>query len=144
VDGRALALAHQDSLVLQGLRATGPATAYWIKRGGSNADSEGGTFRDAITNGFDLTLASNCMDGASPVPWLAVQEGALRGLYVGWEFSGLGRIRAQAQHDGLELRVGNHPDFKTDLKSVCRDLSCRRGSGLGARHPGPGLSIIVG
>lgn len=85
-------MSHQDSLVLTGLHPMEAATAWWIKRGGSNADTQGCTFQDAITNGYDLILASNCTDGASPVPWLAVQAGCERGFYVGWEFSGLGRI----------------------------------------------------
>ena len=114
--GQKITLSHQDSLVLSGLRPAGPATAYWIKRGGSNADKQGGTFRDSITNGFDLALASNCNDGASPVPWLAVQVGSERGLYVGWEFSGLGRIRAKASQGEVDLHIGNHPEFKTDIE----------------------------
>jgi hypothetical protein len=114
--GQVIALSCQDSLALQGLRPAGPATAIWIKRGGSNADTEGGTFQDAITNGFDLVLASKCPDGASPVPWLAVQEGSERGFYVGWEFSGLGRIRAKANQGQLDLHIGNHPEFKTDIE----------------------------
>jgi hypothetical protein len=110
-----ITLSCQDSLTLLGLRPRGPATANWIKRGGGNADTEGGTFHDPITNGFDLVLDSNPMDGASPVPWLAVQMGAESGLYVGWEFSGLGGIRAKANLGQFEIRVGNHPDFKTDI-----------------------------
>ena len=101
--------------MLTGVRATEPATAWWIKRGGSNADTEGGVFQRAITNGFELILASNCSDGASPVPWLAVQADSMGGLYVGWEFSGLGRIGVKADEGQLSLRIGNHPDFKTDL-----------------------------
>ena len=53
------------------------------------------------------------------MPWLAVQVGGERGLYVGWEFSGLGRIHARAaadRSDRLDLDVGNHPDFKTDIE----------------------------
>lgn len=114
--GQRITLSHQDSLVLTGLNPAGPATAWWIKRGGSNADTEGGTFQDGITNGYDLILASNCTDGASPVPWLAVQKGGERGIYAGWEFSGLGRIRLKADADQIDLRIGNHPEFKTDLE----------------------------
>jgi len=114
--GHEITLSCQDSLALLGLRPTGPATACWIKRGGGNANTEGGTFQDPITNGFDLVLDSNPVDGASPVPWLAVQVGSEGGLYVGWEFSGLGRIRAKADLGQLDLRIGNHPDFKTDIE----------------------------
>jgi hypothetical protein len=68
--------------VLAGSGATSwlAATAWWIRRGGSNADTEGGTFQQRITNGLNLVLASNCPDGASPVPWPAVEVGAERGL----------------------------------------------------------------
>lgn len=116
--GQTLTLFHQDSLGLRGLHAPGPATAHWIKRGGSNADTEGGVFAESITDGFDLPLASNCADGASPVPWLALQAGAEGGLYVGWEFSGLGRIRARSDlaPGQVAIDVGNHPDFQTDLE----------------------------
>jgi alpha-galactosidase len=115
--GQEITLSCQGSLSLPGLRADGPATAHWIKRGGGNANTEGGTFQDSITNGYVLTLESNPLDGASPVPWLAVQVGAKRGLYVGWEFSGLGSIRARENRGQLEIQVGNHPDFKTDIQS---------------------------
>ena len=77
--GQRITLSHQDSLVLTGLRPRESATAWWIKRGGSNADTQGGTFQNAITNGYDLILASNCTDGASPVPRLAVQTGSEHG-----------------------------------------------------------------
>lgn len=116
--GRQVTVSHQDSLTLRGLNPGGTATLWWIKRGSSNASTQGGTFSQPMGAGLDLTLASNCEDGASPVPWLAVQVGGERGLYVGWEFSGLGRIRARAaadQPDRLELDVGHHPDFKTDI-----------------------------
>ena len=53
----------------------------------------------------------------SPVPWLAVQVGERRGVFVGWEFSGNGRILAKTNGDAksLDIRVGNEPDFKTDV-----------------------------
>lgn len=116
--GRQVTMSHQDSLALRGLDPGGAATLWWIKRGGSNASTQGGTFSQPLAAGLDLTLASNCEDGASPVPWLAVQVGGERGLYVGWEFSGLGRIHARAaadRADRLDLDVGHHPDFKTDI-----------------------------
>ncbi len=116
--GERVTLAHQDSLTLRGLQANGPAELWWIRRGGGNASTQGGTFHQAVDSRVDLILTSNCEDGASPVPWLAVQAGEERGLYVGWEFSGVGRIHARAaEKPGLfELAVGNKPDFKTDLE----------------------------
>ena len=52
----------------------------------------------------------------SPVPWLDVQEGNERGLYMGWEFSGLGHMRATASGpDALFLSAGLLPGFKTDI-----------------------------
>lgn len=111
-------VSHQDSLSLAALRPGNPATVWWIKRGGSNASTQGGTFTQPLSPELDLTLVSNCEDGASPVPWLAVQVGASHGLYVGWEFSGLGRIQARALDAGaaLGLAVGNLPEFRTDLE----------------------------
>ncbi|MHB9065482.1 MAG: NPCBM/NEW2 domain-containing protein [Pirellulaceae bacterium] len=111
-------VSHQDSLTLAGLHPGAPATLWWIQRGGSNASTQGGTFSQPLSGGLDLVLASDCEDGASPVPWLAVQAGLERGLYVGWEFSGLGRVhaRATADADGIDLDVGNHREFKTDVE----------------------------
>ncbi len=110
-------VSHQDSLALSSLSPGGPAVLWWIRRGGGNASTQGGTFSQPVAPGLDLVLASNCEDGASPVPWLAVQVGEQRGLYVGWAFSGLGRIHAKAQSaDALEIRVGNQPEFKTDVE----------------------------
>lgn len=109
---------HQDSLTLEGLRTDGPAELWWIKRGGSNASTQGGTFRQTVEPGVNLELISNCEDGASPVPWMAVQVRAERGLYVGWEFSGLGRVAARTSSDSglVNVAVGNQPDFKTDVE----------------------------
>jgi alpha-galactosidase len=111
-------VSHQDSLSLVGLQPGAPAEASWIQRGGGNASTQGGTHSDPITPGMDLVLTSNCEDGASPVPWMALQVGEERGLYVGWEFSGLGRVQLKAGESGgsLDLCVGLNPDFKTDVR----------------------------
>ena len=117
--GARVTVAHQDSLTLRGLNPGSEAAVWWIKRGGGNASTQGGTFSQPLAAGLDLVLASNCEDGASPVPWLAVQVGSERGLYVGWEFSGLGRIHARApegRDDLLDLDIGHHPEFKTDVE----------------------------
>ncbi len=116
--GIGITVSHQDSLALGGLRAGGPADVWWIKRGGGNASTQGGTFREPLVPGLDLLLASNCEDGASPVPWLAVQQADEKGLYVGWEFSGLGRVHARAAENRggqFDLHVGLHPEFRTDI-----------------------------
>jgi hypothetical protein len=113
-------LTHQDSLVLDGL-ALAPnesADVWWINRGGSNASRQGGTFVMKANAEFDQVLKSDPVDPSSPVPWLAVQVGTLRGLYVGWEFSGIGRIHAKTLSTNpthLSVHVGNDPEFKTDL-----------------------------
>ena len=111
-------LAHQDSLSLRGLRPHGAAELWWIKRGGGNAGTQGGTFCQPLDPKLNLTLTSNPEDGASPVPWLAMQVGREHGLYVGWEFSGVGRIHARAGKEpgAMDLDVGNPPDFKTDVE----------------------------
>ncbi len=112
-----LTISHQDSLTLSGLQPDTPADLCWIKRGGSNASTEGGTFIQPFSPQTDLNLVNNCDDGASPVPWLAVQSNTNSGLYVGWEFSGLGRIEARAaQVPGqLNMAIGLNRDFKTDI-----------------------------
>lgn len=114
-----LTVAQQDSLSLRGLVPTGPATLWWIQRGGGNASTQGGTFSRPLAAGLDVRLDSNCDDGASPVPWLTIQTGSDEGLYVGWEFSGLGRIHARAAEgraQPIDLEVGLPPDFKTDVE----------------------------
>jgi alpha-galactosidase len=112
-----LTVSQQESLALPGLDPEGSARLWWIKRGGSNASVQGGTFQEPIVTGHELVLHSNCEDGSSPVPWLAVQVGDQRGIYLGWEFSGRGRIQAKAAGNAksLDIRVGNEPDFKTDI-----------------------------
>jgi alpha-galactosidase len=116
--GEQVTVSHQDSLTLSSLRPGGPAELLWIRRGGSNASTEGGAFAEPLAAGRDLTLESSCEDGASPVPWLAAQVGERHGLYVGWEFSGLGRIRAKVGDaaDEFSLETGLNPDFKTDVE----------------------------
>jgi len=112
--GAPITLAHQDSLTLFNLAAGTDARVWWINRGGSNASKQGGVFSEAVHEKLDVRLVSNCDDGASPCPWVAVQEPG-RGVYAGWEFSGVGRIDARGSADGLELAIGNMPDFKTDI-----------------------------
>jgi hypothetical protein len=120
--GERVTVSHQDSLSLRMLDPGGPADLWWIRRGGGNATTQGGTFCRPLAGGDDLLLASDCEDGASPVPWLAIQVGSDHGLYVGWEFSGLGRIHARPADDAadgnsrLDLDVGHHPDFRTDVE----------------------------
>ncbi len=119
LSGATIAVSQQDSLTLEGLASSGPASLWWIRRGGSNASTQGGTYEQPLAAGLDLVLASDCSDGASPVPWMAVQVGNEHGLYVGWEFSGLGRVHAQAKQGEslqLSLHVGLHDDFRTDVQ----------------------------
>ena len=116
--GNTITAGHQDSLVLNVNAATDrPMQAWWVKRGGGNASTEGGTLNASIGKSFDVLLNSDPLDGASPVPWLALQSSQDRGLYVGWEFSGLGRIHASAPTSlsSLKIEVGNRPEFKTDI-----------------------------
>ena len=115
--GEAITVFHQASLTLSRLQSEGPANVWWIKRGGSNASTQGGTFGEPLLPGLNLNLVSDCEDGASPVPWLAVQQGDKEGLYVGWEFSGLGVVEAKADAGSaqLGLMVGLRRDFQTDV-----------------------------
>jgi alpha-galactosidase len=122
-----LTIGHQDSLVLSNLKIPERQgmDAWWIKRGGGNATTEGGTYVRSVSKNSEETLTSDPTDGASPVPWLALQVGTSEGLYVGWEFSGIGRIHLKGHADsspsvhdqvpGIALEVGNVPAFKTDI-----------------------------
>ncbi|MFI5386621.1 MAG: NPCBM/NEW2 domain-containing protein [Fimbriimonadales bacterium] len=120
----AITIPQQESLNLDGVNPGGDALVWWIRRGASNAMTQGGTFQEPVKPGMDLDLVSDHHDGSSPVPWLAVQVGAERGLYLGWEFSSLGRLEAKMPsanssfsipHSSLSLRAGLMPDFKTDI-----------------------------
>ena len=123
--GTPLTIGHQDSLVLSHLLlpTNESMDAWWIKRGASNATNEGGTLVRSVGRNSDETLTSDPTDGSSPVPWLALQVGTSRGMYVGWEFSGIGRIHfhtfsggaSAAGPDPLRIEVGNVPEFKTDI-----------------------------
>jgi hypothetical protein len=125
--GSPVTVGHQDSLVLAHLAvpADEPMDAWWIRRGGANATKEGGTLVRSVGRFSNEILLSDPTDGASPVPWLALQVGTARGLYVGWEFSGIGRIHFHSLPRGkdaaanapvqLGLEVGNVPEFKTDV-----------------------------
>jgi alpha-galactosidase len=115
-----ITVTHQDSLALDGLGlASGQsAQAWWINRGGGNARDQGGTFTVPVNSELDQVLTSDPTDPSSPVPWMAVQIGKEEGLYVGWEFSGMGRIHAKATSEKPSrffLRVGLLPEFKTDI-----------------------------
>jgi hypothetical protein len=122
--GTVITIGHQDSLVLSHIAIPTDASmdAWWIKRGGGNATTEGGTLVQSVGRNSSLTLTSDPTDGASPVPWLAMQVGVSHGFYVGWEFSGIGRIHFHGVADGgaagpaqLGIEVGNVPAFKTDI-----------------------------
>jgi hypothetical protein len=122
-----ITIGHQDSLILKHMTIPERESmdAWWIRRGGLNATDEGGTFVRSVGRNLDETLTSDPTDGASPVPWLALQIGTSRGLYVGWEFSGIGRIHFHgAPEPGsspatkpaeLKIEIGNDPAFKTDI-----------------------------
>jgi Melibiase/Glycosyl hydrolase family 36 C-terminal domain len=124
-----ITIGHQDSLSLShiAIPSVESMDAWWIRRGASNATNEGGTFVRSVGRNSDENLVSDPTDGASPVPWLALQVGTSRGLYVGWEFSGVGRVRfhslssadgASAAGSGqIAIEVGNNPAFKTDVQA---------------------------
>ena len=113
-------MTHQDSLALDGLTlASGEsAQAWWINRGGNTPSRKGGIFTVNVNSDLDQVLISNPTDGSSPVPWLAVQVGHERGFYVGWEFSGIGRIHVKTIAEKpirFDLKVGLVSKFKTDI-----------------------------
>lgn len=125
----AITIGHQDSLVLShvAIPVDESMDAWWVKRGAGNATLEGGTLTESVGRHSHMTLTSDPTDGASPVPWLAMQVGTSRGFYVGWEFSGVGRIEYKSLHNQesastagpaeLGIEVGNLPAFKTDVAS---------------------------
>ena len=122
--GRTITVLHQDSLSLTGLVTPTKETAqaWWVNRGGSNANGQGGTFTVDVDSDFDQVLVStpNTSEGSSPVPWMAIQVAQKEGLYMGWEFSGVGRIHARttsANPSRLDMHVGLTPDFKTDIQA---------------------------
>jgi alpha-galactosidase len=118
--GRTITVTQQESLTLTNLAVPlgQSARAQWINRGGSDAGRQGGTLEVAVNSDFDQVLVSDPTDASSPVPWLAVQIQQDEGLYAGWEFSGIGNIRARTTSTDptrFELGVGLPPDFKTDI-----------------------------
>ncbi len=118
--GRTVTVSRQGSMDLTNLviPPQGGAQAWWINRGGSNASTEGGTFTAAIDADFDQVLINDPSQMSSPVPWMAIQIGQAEGLYVGWEFSGVGAIHARTDSTDpshLDLQVGLAPEFKTDV-----------------------------
>ena len=118
--GGAITVTQQESLALTNLMAPAgqSAQAWWINRGGSNASHEGGTFTVGVDPDFDQVLVSDPTEGSSPVPWMDFQIKQEEGLYVGWEFSGIGNIHAKTTSTTparFEVQVGLAPDFKTDI-----------------------------
>lgn len=117
-----ITMTNQDSLTLDGLTLASDesAQAWWINRGGNTPSLKGGVFTTGINPGLDQVLISNPTNGSSPVPWLAVQDGRERGFYVGWEFSGIGRIHVKTiaeKPTRFDLEIGLVPKFKTDIPS---------------------------
>jgi hypothetical protein len=112
---------RQGSLDLSGLTPPRGENihAWWINRGGGNASKEGGTSVEDISANFDKQIISDPLNGSSPVPWMSFQAGDNQGgIYVGWEFSGVGAIHAKtAKADPLVfgVNIGLVPDFKTDV-----------------------------
>lgn len=118
--GGVITVTQQESLALTNLAvpAGESAQAWWINRGGSNATKEGGTLTVPVNADFDQVLVSDPTNGSSPVPWMDFQVKQDEGLYVGWEFSGIGDVRAKTISTNptrFELGVGLAPDFKTDI-----------------------------
>jgi alpha-galactosidase len=134
LSGGVLTISHQDSLSLIGMKCD-PKTVLWsVKRGGSAA-KQGGVNNQQVKAGLEIILTSNPEDGESPVPWMAAQVGDEYGMYVGWEFSGLGGVRAKCGDNPgkLDINVGNIPDFKTDISNgeifyvPCAFIGCYAG-----------------
>ncbi len=122
-------IGSQTSLRLEALAA--PLDHYiestQVRRGGSNAQTQGGILTQTVGSGWDTTVNSRPSDGAnavtgpdadaaSQIPFLSLQVDATHGLYVGWKFSGSGRITGRVVHgDRLDLAAGLPEDFATEL-----------------------------
>ena len=91
-------------LAVTSIKPDGPAAVWWVNRGGNDARTQGGTFTEPLVKGLtkSLPMGSN---GANPIPWMALQVGQERGLYVGWEYSGSGQLQANAGREGTTLDV---------------------------------------
>ena len=111
-------LHHQDSLDVRLVCPKG-TEAWWLNKGGNTA-RRGGVFHQALDSPLDEVLPSGPTDAAGAfMPWAALQVGQSHGLYVGWEFSGKGRVHLQAtpsEPTSVRIRVGLHPRFKTTIK----------------------------
>jgi len=118
LSGKRVMVTHQDSLALIGLvKPSGlPVTAQSVKKGGTNATVQGATFFEPAGETLHKSIDSNPEDGASYVPFLRLQVGERHGLYVGWEFSALGGVRVDGSEKMVDVRVGNRPDFRTDVE----------------------------
>jgi len=111
-----VAIPEQESLELSGVKPGGNSEVWWVRRGASNALTEGGVYQEPVKQGMSLNLESNHQDPRSPVPWLAVQVGKSHGMYMGWEFSSLGRLHASSSAtESVDLRAGLMTNFKTDI-----------------------------
>lgn len=115
---RRVTVTRQDSLSLIGMMKPAglPLTAQSVRKGGSQATLQGGTCFDGVDSRLHKKIESNPDDGASYVPWLRLQAGDKHGLYVGWEFSGIGGVRVDGADSTVDVTVGNNPDFKTDIE----------------------------
>ena len=114
-----ITVSQQQSLSLKGINAGSSAELTWIRRGAGNARTEGGTYEEKITSNFNLDLISDCEKGNSPVPWLNIQVIPNHGLYIGWEFTGIGEIKAETLLDPnvLFIDIGLKSDFKTEISA---------------------------
>ncbi len=97
--GAEISLAVPPSLVLTAIDPGGPAKVWWASRGGNNAQKQGGTFNAPVAKGLDQALKVGPI-GTAPIPWLAVQADSAKGIYLGWEYSGNGTLRAVAGREG--------------------------------------------
>lgn len=97
-----------------------------VRRGGSNAEVQGGILSQAVSNEWQANVPSNPPDGgngdasavvdaASQIPFLGIQVESSHGLYVGWKFSAVGQVSGSAKDGTLGLSVGLAKDFVTDL-----------------------------
>jgi hypothetical protein len=102
LSGNAILIQPPACLAMTGLTPGGAAAVWWVNRGGNDARSQGGTFTKPVAKSLNQSLKVG-PNGALPVPWLAVQAEAQRGLYIGWEYSGNGTMQVVAGGEGTTL-----------------------------------------
>ena len=103
----------QVHLASPGQKAAEQTTLTCIKNDASVPDATG-VYREPLVRGYRKELPIAEHDG-SFIPFVAVDAGGARGVYLGWEWS-IGRIAVTGNAaSGATIKVGNGDGFRTNL-----------------------------